>query len=115
MDGTGISGGSGDDGGSSGIDSSLCGKVLSTGSNHSRLISRSHSSVGVSDQGGDMDGTGISGGNGGKGSSSVGRSGSDDGGSSGIDSSLGGKVLSTGSNNSRLISRSHSSVSVGDQ
>merc|ERR1740128_661816 len=106
-------GGSGDDGGSSSIDGSLSSKVLSTGGNHSGLISRSHSSVSVGNQGGDMDGTSISGGNGGKGSSSVGRSGSDDGGSSGIDGSLGSKVLSTGSNHCRLISRSHSYGDLG--
>ena len=108
-------GGSGDDGGSSSIDGSLSSKVLSTGGNHSGLISRSHSSVSVGNQGGDMDGTSISGGNGGKGSRGVCGTSSDDGAGSSIGSSLGSQMLSTGSSHSGLINGSDSAIGISDK
>jgi len=120
----GNSGSGSDDGSSGGISSTLGGEVVSAGSNNSGLVSGGHSSVGVGNQAGDMEGTAvaISGSIGGSGSddgssNSVGSSdnrGSGNNGSSGsIDSALGGKVVSTGSGNSGLIDGGDSSVGVG--
>merc|ERR1719312_900719 len=106
-------------------------KVLSTGSNNSRLISRSHSSVGVSNKGGNMEGSSISirsrgssnngsssnsrsSGNNGS-SSSIHRGGSYNWGSSSISSILSDQVVSTGSSYSGLISGDNSSVRVGNK
>merc|ERR1711962_281816 len=117
---------------SRGIDTSidtLGSKVVSTSSSNSRLISRGHSSVGVGNKGGDMEGSRVGIGSNSWGSSnnrgnsrssivSVGSdswSGSDDRGSSSIGTVSGSKVVSTGSSNSRLISRGHSSVGVGNK
>ena len=62
-----------------------------------------------------MDGTRISGGNGGKGSSGVGGTSSDCGAGSGIGSSLGSQMLSTGSSHSGLINGSHSAIGISDK
>ena len=116
--------------GSSSVDSTtsigsliLGSKVLSSGSNNSRLISRGHSAIGVGNQAGDMDGTSItvsrsisssSDGSSGNRSSGIGSSRSIQ--TSSIGSlSLGSKVLSSGSNDSRLISRGHSTIGVGNK
>merc|ERR1719312_56392 len=112
-------------------DNSLGSKVLSTGSSNSRLISRSHSSVGVSNKGGDMEGSSISirsrgssnnGSSGNSGSSSnngssssIDGGGSYNGGSSSISSVLSDQVVSTGSSYGRLISGDNSSVGVGNK
>merc|ERR1712002_429581 len=84
------------------------GQVVSTSSNDCRLISRGHSAVGVSDQGGDMEGTSIT----------ITIASSMVVGSTGVDTSnntMGSQVVSTSSNDGRLISRGHSTVGVGDQ
>jgi len=117
--------------GSSSISGTLGSKVVSTGSNNSRLISRGHGSVGVGNKAGDMEGStvGISGSIGGsssndrgsiissnnRGSSSNNGSSGNNRGSSGISSTLSSKMISTGSSNSRLINRGHSSVGVGNK
>merc|ERR1711887_502596 len=111
-------------------------QVISTSSNHGRLISRGHSAIGVSDQSGDMEGSSIAIGNrvsqrssnrgnnrasnmassNNRGSSAI--TSSIVVGSTGInttDNTMGSQVVSTSSNNSRLISRGHSAVGVGDQ
>merc|ERR1711921_18282 len=84
------------------------GQVVSTSSNDGRLISRGHSAVGVGDQGGDMEGTCIT----------ITIASSMVVGSTGVDTSnntMGSQVVSTSSNDGRLISRGHSTVGVGDQ
>merc|ERR1719312_1577796 len=102
----------------------LGGQMVSTGSSHSRLISRSDSSIRVRDQGRDVKGTSISI------SSSIGSRGSSNhrgscsiSGSiaisysitSSIDSVLGGQMVSTGSCNCRLINRGDCSIRMGLQ
>jgi len=105
--------------GLSSIDSSLGGEVLSTGSSNSRLINGNNSTIGVSNKlGVQVEGASISIGRSiGSRSSSIGNSWSscNDRGLGSIDSSLGGKMLSTGSSNSRLINRSDSTIGVSNQ
>merc|ERR1711974_578174 len=84
------------------------GQVISTSSNNDRLISRGHSTVGVSDQSGNMEGSSIA----------IAITSSMVVGSTGIDTSdntMGSQVVSTSSNDGSLISRGHSAVGVGDQ
>merc|ERR1719402_167003 len=115
--------------GSSGIDTSnntMGSQVVSTSSNDGRLISRGHSTIGVGNQGGEMQGTSIAIGNRvSQGSSNRGNNrGSNMGCShnrgsssisipSAIGSELGGQVISTGSCNGRLVNGGHSSIGVG--
>merc|ERR1719391_1027913 len=101
-------------GGRSSINSTLSGKMVSTSGSNSRLISRGHSPVGVRDKSGDMERSTVSSNNRGSNRNSRGSS-SYNGGRSSIDSSLGSKMVSTSSGNSRLISRGHSSVGVRDK
>jgi len=120
--------GSSNNGSLSSIDSSLSGEVISTGSSNSRLINRGDSTIGVSNQlGVEVQGSRVAigrgigswgssiGGN--SGGSSIGNSwGSSNNGSlSSIGSTLGGKVISTGSSNSRLINGGESTVGVSNQ
>merc|ERR1719348_1156276 len=79
----------------------------STSSSHSRLISRSNSAVGVGNQGLDIEvqGSSIASSSHNRGSSSNDRG----------SSNLGGKMGSTSSSHSWLISRSNSTVGVGNQ
>lgn len=107
------------------IDTAIGSQVLSTGSSNSRLISRGHSTIGVSNQGGDVKGTRVAVGNRrshsgdtssiGNGSNSRGSSCIGNRGSQIVSISLSGKVLSTGSNHGRLISRGDGTVGVSDQ
>merc|ERR1712168_556805 len=117
---------SSNDGGSSIIGSSLGSKVFSTTGSYSRLISRNHSSVRVSNQVCVQveraivtiaSSIGVSRGSNCQRSSSQRSSNSYRGNwsSSSVGSSLNSKVISTGSCNSRLISRYHSSVRVSNQ
>jgi len=105
--------------GLSSIDSSLGGEVFSTGSSNSRLINRHNSTIGVSNKlGVQVEGSSVSiGGSIGSRSSSIGnsRSSSHNWDLSSIDSSLGSKVLSTGSSNSRLVNRGDSAIGVSNQ
>merc|ERR1719347_1728247 len=93
--------------------------LLSTGSSNSRLIDRNNSTIGVSNKlGVQVEGASISiGGSISSRSSSKGNSWSSCKywGLSSIDSSLGGKMLSTGSSNSRLINRGDSTIGVSNQ
>jgi len=107
------------DGASSSIGSSPSSKVISTGSSHSWLISRDHSTIGVGHQMSvQVQGTSIAiassigvgrGSNSQRGSSITNLSNR---GSSSIGSSLGNKVVSTSSSNSWFISRDNSSIGV---
>jgi len=110
------------DGASSSIGSSLGSKVISTGSNHSWLISRDYSTIGVGNQMGvQVQGTSIaitssivvSRGSNSQRSSSITNLGNRA--SSSIGSSSGSKVVSTSSYNSWLISRDNSSIRVSHQ
>jgi len=113
--------------GLSSIDSSLAGEVLSTGSSNSRFINWNNSTIGVSNKlGVQVEGSSISIGRSiGSRSSSIGnsrgssigsdRSSSNNWGLGSIDSSLGGKMLSTGSSHSRLINRGDSTIGVSNK
>merc|ERR1719419_1363306 len=89
--------------------SNLGGKMGSTSSSHSRLISRSNSTVGVGNQGLNVqvEGSSIASGGGShnRGSSSNKRG----------SSNLGGQMGSPSSSHSRLISRSNSTIGMGNQ
>merc|ERR1719347_1602678 len=104
------------------IDSSLGGKMLSTGSSNSRLINRGDSTIGVSNQSRESSkGGSISiGGSIGSRNSSVAKGGSSSKRGSSCNSyrsrsKLSDEVLSPGSSHSRLINRSHSSVGVANK
>merc|ERR1711962_1658025 len=91
--------------GSSSIGTVSGSKVISTGSNNSRLISGDNSSVGVGNKAGNMDG-----------GSSIGVVSNNRGGSKrsmGISSKLGGQVVSSGSSHCWLINRGYCSIRVG--
>ena len=118
------SNGSGNNGSSSSVGSSLGGEVVGTGSSNGGLINRDNGSVGVGDQVGvQVEGAsvavarsvGTSVANSGNGSSSNKRGGSNDGSSSNESSSLGGEVISTGSGNCGLVNRDNGTVGVGDK
>merc|ERR1719357_1144312 len=93
--------------------SNLGGQMGSTSSSHSRLISRSNSSVGVGNQrlNVQVEGSGIASSSHNGGSS---HRGSNNRGSVDL-ATTGSKVVSTGSSHSRLISRDHSSIGVANQ
>ena len=115
--------------GSTGINTSnntVGSQVVSSGSNDGWLISRGHSTVGVGNQGGKMEGTSIAIGNrvsqrssnrgnnrGSNMGSSNNRGSSSITISSAIGSKLGGQVIRTGSCNGRLVNGGHSSIGVG--
>jgi len=104
--------------------STTSGKVISTGSGHSGLVSRDHGTVRVSNQMGvQVQGSGISMvGDGSSMDSSKGGSVSNSGDRSGMShnsvssvSTTSGKVISTGSGHSGLVSRDHGTVRVSNQ
>merc|ERR1719228_2739958 len=107
---------------SSSVSRSLSSKVVSTGSSHSRFVSRDHSSIRMGDQMSvQVEGSRVSVASS---VSMVGRSSSiasvsdrsgDGRNSSSIGRSLSSKVISTGSSHSRLVSRDHSSIRMGNQ
>merc|ERR1712106_1256107 len=100
------------------IDSSLGIEVLNTGLDHSRLINRDNSTVGVSNElVVKVEGARVTIGRGiGSGGSSIcsNRS-SNNWGMGSIDSSLGIEVLNTGLDHSRLVNRDNSTVGVSNE
>merc|ERR1712243_289391 len=124
---------------SSSVSRSLSSKVISTGSSHSRFVSRDHSSIWMGNQvsvqvegsrvsitssvsmvgrGSSIASMGDRSSDGRNSSSSIAsvsdRSG-DGRNSSSIGRSLSSKVISTGSSHSRLVSRDHSTIRMGNQ
>ena len=98
--------------------SSLGGEVVGTGSSNSGLVNGDHGTVGVGDKMGvEVEGAGVAIARsiGTSVANSGNRSSSNDRGSNGKSSSLGGEVVSTGSSNSRLVNWDHGTVGVGDQ
>merc|ERR1711955_160357 len=107
---------------SSSVSRSLSSEVISTGSSHSRFVSRDHSSIRMGNQMSvQVEGSRVSitssvsmVGRGSSIASMSDRSG-DGRNSSSIGRSLSSKVISTGSSHSRLVSRDHSAIRMGNQ
>merc|ERR1712243_503423 len=115
---------------SSSVSRSLSSKVISTGSSHSRFVSRDHSSIRMGNQVSvQVEGSRVSisssvasmgdrssdGRNSSSSIASVSDRSGDGRNSSSIGRSLSSKVISTGSSHSRLVSRDHGTIRMGNQ